>query len=60
MVTAAFVSVVDFCRRRALLIALLGVALGILSGVYAATHIAFDTNTGYPNRSGQNGCLSGL
>ncbi len=21
---------------------------------------AFDTNTGYPNRSGQNGCLSGL
>jgi len=20
---------------------------------------AFDTNTGYPNRSGQNGCLGG-
>jgi hopanoid biosynthesis associated RND transporter like protein HpnN len=46
MFTAVFVSVVDFCRRRALLVSLLGVALGILAGVYAATHIAFDTNTG--------------
>src|SRR5256885_1721556 len=45
MVTAAFVSIVDFCRRRALLVTLLGVALGVLAGVYAATHIAFDTNT---------------
>ncbi|MBV8166871.1 MAG: MMPL family transporter [Alphaproteobacteria bacterium] len=45
MVTAAFVSVVDFCRRRALLVALLGVALGVLAGAYTITHIAFDTNT---------------
>src|SRR3954470_17282693 len=46
MVTGAFVSIVDFCRRRAALVALLGVALGVLAGVYAFTHIAFDTNTG--------------
>src|SRR5258706_14963747 len=46
MLTAAFEDLVDFCRRRALLVTLLGVALGVVAGVYAATHIVFDTNTG--------------
>src|SRR4051812_2611571 len=45
MLTSAFVALVDFCRRRALLVTLLGVAFGVLAGAYGVTHIAFDTDT---------------
>jgi hopanoid biosynthesis associated RND transporter like protein HpnN len=46
MFVALLVQLVDFCRRRAALVALAGVALATAATVYAAGHLAFDTDTG--------------
>jgi hopanoid biosynthesis associated RND transporter like protein HpnN len=45
MLAAAFVRVVDLCRRRALAVVALAIALAVACLAYTAGHLTFDTNT---------------
>src|SRR5271156_3349412 len=45
MFVALLVQLVDLCRRRAPFVVLGAIALAIGATVYAANHLAFDTNT---------------